>query len=455
MNRTILCMAIALAALAPTRFASAQDAPTPEQLDQAKKAFAEGKALHDQGKLTEAIEKFKESYRLSKNPLLLYNIGLTLDEASQKDPALKDSALLYYRKFLSDAPADAAQRATATDRVKTLEKEKLEADLNGTGTPTKTEPTTTKPTGPSGKIKPAGTYSASDFQHMALDSVPPGKPIDITASVPEDSGWTVTLFYRGSGDSTFTSRPMTWRYKELVARIPAKKVAGNSIQYYLEVKDQSGAVVTRAGKSTDPNLVSIEAGAQPHFYMDMNDEGGQVSASEQRHSDEEDPLHPRSAQVETHETPPDETPVDHPTGPGDGFTDVGSKKFTYAKWGTTGAAVGLIGLGIGMYIMAGKQADNIVADSKNCGTPPCRQFDSQFDKAYQDAGHNYQTLSNVGFVVGIGAAAVAGYFWYREMSAKKHGELKPASTAASPETTWFVAPSVGDGYTGAAAMARF
>src|SRR5881409_581700 len=104
-----------LAALAPVHSAFADDKPTKEQLEQAKQAFAEGKALHDQGKVPEAVEKFKESYRLSRNPLLLYNIGLTLDEAGQKD-----NALLYYRKFLSDAPANAAQRPAATERVKLL-----------------------------------------------------------------------------------------------------------------------------------------------------------------------------------------------------------------------------------------------------------------------------------------------------------------------------------------------
>ena len=463
MNRIIFCFAVALAATAPTRVALAQDAPTKEQLDQAKKAFAEGKSLHDQGKLAEAVEKFKESYRLSKNPLLLYNIGLTLDEAQQKD-----AALLYYRKFLSDAPADAAQRSAATERVKVLEKEKLEADLNGTGTPTKPEPTgpatgpgTGPATGPAtgpkpGKIKPAGTYGANDFQHQALDTVPPKKPVDITAFVPEDSGWTVTLYYRGAGESTFTSRPMAWRYKELVARIQAKKVAGNSIQYYLEVKDQTGNVVTRSGKSTNPNLVSIEAGAQPHFYMDMNDEGGAVAAPEPGHGDtDEDPLHPHSAPTPVTPVPSDDNPVDQPAGPGNGFTDVGSDKFKYTKWGATGAAGALLGIGIATYILAGKQAQNIVDDSKNCGTPPCRQYDSQYDKAFQDAGKNYQTISNITLVVGIGAAAVAGYWWYREMSAKKHGELKVGSKNASPETTWVVVPSVGDGFGGATAAARF
>ena len=39
--------------------------------------------------------------------------------------------------------------------------------------------------------------------------------------MPEDSGWTVTLYYRGSGDAKFIAKVMKWRYKELVARIPA------------------------------------------------------------------------------------------------------------------------------------------------------------------------------------------------------------------------------------------
>jgi len=92
-TRSIICIAIGLVLATVSAPAYADDAaPTPEQLDQAKKAYGEGKALHDAGKLTEAVDKFKESYRLSKNPLLLYNIGFTLDEAKQKD-----LALFYYR----------------------------------------------------------------------------------------------------------------------------------------------------------------------------------------------------------------------------------------------------------------------------------------------------------------------------------------------------------------------
>jgi hypothetical protein len=450
-NRIILFLAVALAAMAP-RLAHADEPPTKDQLDQAKKAFGEGKALHDQGKLVDAVEKFKESYRLSKNPLLLYNIGLTLDEAGQKD-----NALLYYRRFLSDAPAEAAQRQTAADRVKTLEKEKLDADLNSGSKPEAGGPTPTPGPAPS-KFKPAGTYGATDFQHQAVDSAPPSKPLDVTAFVPEDSGFVVTLYYRGAGDANFTAKQMKWRYKELVARIPAKKMTGSSVQYFIEVKDQTGAVIARSGKSTDPNLISVDTDAQPHFYMDFSDDnagttvaGGTAATT---HHDDEDPLHPRSAQVEPQPQPHgDDTQVDQV--PGQGFLDVGSEKFKYTKWTATIGGGTLLVAGIATYLLAAHEASLIEGDTK-CGTspPPCRQFDATFDKAWEDAGHTYQTVSNVTLVLGVVGAGVAGYYWYREHQAKTH-ESKSAPKAADPDTSWLVVPAVGDGFTGAAAVTRF
>src|SRR3569832_476223 len=125
-----LAIAALLAPMASRAWAD--DTPTKEQLEAAKKAYGDGKAMHDAGKLPEAIEKFKESYRHTHNAVLLYNIALTLDENKQTD-----NALFYYRMFLSDAPPDAAQRKAATDRVKQLEQEKLEADLNGKPAETK------------------------------------------------------------------------------------------------------------------------------------------------------------------------------------------------------------------------------------------------------------------------------------------------------------------------------
>ncbi len=479
MKRTILSITIALAALlVPVTAAWADDAPTKEQLDAAKKAFVDGKAFHDLGKLPEAIEKFKESYRLSRNPVLLYNIALTLDENKQTD-----NALFYYRKFLADAPQSAAQRKAADDRVKTLEKEKLEADLNGKPADTTPKPdtkqppdiTTTTDTAPKikpdagtqkplVKIKPAGTYGPNDFQHQIVEDAPPGKPLDISAFVPEDSGFTVTLFYRGAGDANFVAKPMKWHYKELVARIPRNKVSGSSIQYYVEAKDQSGTVIAKSGKSTSPNLINIDPSASPHFFPDLQDDGPGVSTEtktvvDTRRHDEEDPFNKDKHQDSTPKQQPEPDPgTGTPIATGDGFTDVGSHKFEQAKWAATGTAGGLLILGITFYVLAGNQASALVTDSKMCpggGTPPCRAFDQVYDKPLQDAGQRDQTISNIGIGFGIAATAVAAYFWYQELSAKPSGEHASNKSSSNHEMTWLVAPSFSENFNGAAAVARF
>ncbi len=450
MKRIIVAVSFVLAALAVT--ASAE--PTKEQMEQAKAAFTEGKSLHDQGKLIEAVEKFKESYRLSQNPLLLYNIGFTLDEAGQKD-----NALLYYRKFLADAPANAAQRKTVEERVKVIEKEKLDADLSGKPNEKteKSEKTEKAVESKATRIKPAGTYSDKDFQHQILDSAPPGKPLDVTAFVPEDSGWTVILNYRSAGDPAFIAKPMRWRYKELVARIPAAKMSGSSIQYYIDVKDQTGGKVAGSGKQASPNLIEIDASASPRFYPDWNDEGGETATGGTKavQSEEEDPLHPGQHKQVAQNDDVDLQPHDQPAGNGTSWNDVGSSKFEKAKWISTGTAGALLAGSLTFYILASKQADNIVADSKSCGNPPCRAYDHEFDQAWQDAGQRYNTLSNVTFVVGFGAAVVSGYLWYRQLSAKKHGELKMSNKTASPETTWVVLPTGSTSSVGAAAAVEF
>jgi tetratricopeptide (TPR) repeat protein len=455
----ILFIAIVLGTVVPASSAWAEDpAPSKEQLEAAKKAFGEGKALYDEKKFPEAVEKFKESYRLSRNPLLLYNIGHTLDQAGQKD-----KALFYYRKFLADAPANAPQRKDVKVRVDVIEKENLEADLNGTtttsSTPTPTGTAKTEEPKKEIKIKPAGTYTEKDFQHQLVEQAPPGKPLDVTAFVPEDSGFVVTLYYRGSGDTKFYAKAMKWRYKELVARIPGNKVFGSSIQYYLEVKDQAGNPVAKSGKSTSPNLVNVEQGATPRFYPDLTDDGETAMTATQikKRDESDDPLSGKSTQEPD---PDDEKKVVGPTeplAPATGFKDVGSTKFQRAKWISTATAGVLVGTAIATFIMAKKQASNLEADSKDCpmGMPPCRPFDEEYDLAVQNAGKRYNTIHQVTTVFGVAAAGVAAYFWYRELTAKKRGELKVTNKNSSPETTWAITPSLSEGFTGAAAAARF
>lgn len=442
MTRSIIVIAIALAVVAPAPTAFAQPTPSPADLEKAKKAFGEGKALFDKGDFPEAIGKFKESYNLSKNPVLLYNIGFANESAGQDDVAL-----YYYRKFLTDAPPTAPQRPEVTDRVKALEKKFQAPTEPAKGDPSRGDPGKREPI----VIKPPGTYSATDFQHQTIELAPPAKPLDITAFVPEDSGWTVTLFFRTAGEGKFTSKEMKWRYKELVARIPPQKMIGTSVQYYIEAKDQAGAVVTRAGKSTSPNLVNLEAGAPAKFYPDFTEEGTVQSAADTRRQDEEDD--PLTGKKKHHEeADPDHIVIQPIQGPSAGFNDIGSSKFVVTKWAATGVAAAGLGLGIVFFIQAGNQAKALQDDA----AMGMHVFD-QYDKDLEAAGKRNQSLSKVGFVVGSVGAVVAAYFWYKELNAKQRGELKVSGKkAASPQTSsWIIAPSLSEGFAGAAAAARF
>lgn len=405
-----VALAVALVLAGPERVAFADEAPpTAEQLAQAKKAFEEGNALFKAGKLTEAIEKLKESFRLSRNAFLLYNIGHSYDQLGQKD-----MVLFYYRKFLASAPANAPMRDNVSKRVAELEAENVQAaTLEGDAAAN-----TTATTAPAVTSK----YSKEDFKHEQIFTVPPGNPIDVTAFVPQDSGYTVKLFFRSAGEAAFTAKPMTWRNVELVARIPAAKVTGSNVQYYLEVRDASNKLITRSGKSTSPVLVNIENGAQPHYYADFVDEGGEVFV----------PV----------------TVVEEPLFSSDGRqTDVQpTSRFGTVKWISTGVAAASLGTSIVSYLMAGKEHDKLVADAHTCGMPPCQVFDAEFGQKVQEVGQRWDLTYKITLGVGVTAAVVSGYFWYRDMQAKKR---------RTPSSAWLIVPSVGDTYAGASAAVEF
>ena len=449
-----IALAVVVAIGFPASAFANEAPPTPAQLEAAKKAYADGKKLHEQGKLPEAIEKFKESYRLSKKPALLYNIAITMEEAG-----MDDLALFYFRKYLSDAP-DGDQRANASEHVKTLEKK-----FGGATKPP--EPEKTEPDKPAAsKTKPAGTYTSADFQHETVDAAPPGKPLDVTASVPEDSGFVVTLNYRVAGEDKFTQKTMKRRYKELVARVPAAKMSGSSLQYFVEVKDTTGAVIAKSGKATSPNLVNIEAGVSPRFYPDFNDDGetkapatptGSTGStgSTTSNEDDDDPLNPNKKSAPKQTAALDVQPTE-PGGPGRGFRDVGSSKFTYAKWGSTIGAGTMLGLSVLFYVQAGNFAKALEEEATGCGTPPCAKYDD-YNAGLEASGKNRQMLSRVTLGVGVAAAAVAGYFWYKELTAKKRGEMKVSGKSPNPEASasWLVAPMLEQDFVGAVTATRF
>lgn len=402
--RSIIVPIAAAAAIALTApAATAQPAePTPEQLELARQAYARGAEAFAKKDFDTAIEAFKESYRRSRNPLLLYNIGVTLEELGDKK-----LALFYYRKFLTDAPPDVKNRAEAARRASALA-----AALEGK-TPAPPKPDTEeKPSAPKSNIG----GGAQQFQHNVVGEAPPGKPLDITAFAPQDVGLTVYMYYRGAGASDFTKVQMKPRYQELVGRIPASVVSGSSLQYYVEARDVGDEIVHRSGKPTSPHIVLIDAAAKPRYYPDFGDQStfdpGEAAGGQSRDD-----------------------------GPSDSMT--------YARWGATGGAVGFLALSATFLFIASDASSAIEGEAfesseqDNCAEGrPCRTYESQRD--LEARGKRFELLGNVTLALSIGAAATAGVLWYL------HSKEKKKAT-----TTFTAAPAVGRDFVGAAAGVRF
>jgi tetratricopeptide (TPR) repeat protein len=103
----------ALTALAPTLAAPRRAAAETEEerLKRAEELYSEGDKLYNLAEYDKAIEKFKEAYLLSKEPLLLYNIAQAYRQKGDCANALK-----FYKNYLREAP-DAENKETVDKRV--------------------------------------------------------------------------------------------------------------------------------------------------------------------------------------------------------------------------------------------------------------------------------------------------------------------------------------------------
>lgn len=420
-----VCFRVFVAALAvatlllrsPVSFA--QPAPAPQALEQAKARFAKGKELYDKGDKAAAVEEFKEAYKLSRNPLLLYNVGLVYDDL--KDPRL---ALYYYEKFLSDAPADdrtKSNRENAQRRVKALTDEVAKLDAQATPTPTPPEVTPAPPT-----TQPAAGGltggRVAEFTHTPLEVVPPGKPVDVTVRIPEDAKWTVTLFYRPAGQEAFKAVKMHPRYTEVVGRIPAGDVRGANFNYYVVAQDAAGRDVGGSGKAGSPNIVYVEEGAKAHFYQDLE---GSLDGETMGGG-----------------------PVDTRPAP--------SRTRRILRWSATGTAVALLGASLVLFLKAQSSSSTLEDEATTfCGgeDPPCVTF-SDYQKGVEDNGKSYETWTNVTLFSGLAVAAAAGTLWYLDLRSPRRPEAT-ASTPSDDTTRLVTVPVVGEDFVGGAAVVQF
>jgi len=94
----------------------------------AKKLFAIATKLYSQGKLDEAIEKFRQVYNLTKNPKVLANIAIC--NAEKHDPV---AAVTYWRQALREAPPKLTERMQAAKPKAVASAEQQVADLTVVG----------------------------------------------------------------------------------------------------------------------------------------------------------------------------------------------------------------------------------------------------------------------------------------------------------------------------------
>lgn len=372
--RFVLPIAVVLALLA----AVAHGEPTPADLATAKILYEQGKARYEAKDYLGATTLFKESFRLSQNQKLLLNVAVAYQDSGDNA-----NAIAFYEQFLAGNPPDSPEKTRATEQVAALKA--LVASTPGEPA----EAPGPQPERPR-KSKPAGTYSAEDFEHVTVMEAPPGQPLDLSAYVPEDSGFDVALYYRGAGEAKYTGVVMAWRYRELVGRIPSARMNGNSVQYYIEAKDKRGEVIARSGKPSSPNVVDVVANVPPRYYPDWT-EGkpvADVGASQKQ-------------------------PTVRTAEPKGSWLTPGTKKFGYAKWGATGGAVALLSLGAWAYVSAGQHAQALEDEARNNPV-----WDSYLE-GLQSTGKSRQTLSRISLVFGVGAGAAAGYLWYRELKGNR------------------------------------
>jgi tetratricopeptide (TPR) repeat protein len=119
--------------------------PTEADTSRAKELFENGRQLYLDGTYEAAIAAFRESYQLSGDPILLYNIYQCYDRLGDYDGAIE--YVEHYRAF-----APASERDALTEKVEGLRRRKLREEAEEKERAGRTEEDDREPAGPS----PAG-----------------------------------------------------------------------------------------------------------------------------------------------------------------------------------------------------------------------------------------------------------------------------------------------------------
>jgi len=118
----ILILAAAAALCLPARPCGA--GPKGSSDAQAKKLFEEGTAFFNEGKYAQAVIKFHDSYDLSQQSELLYNIAVCYEKMGQLSKASE-----YYGKYLDARDQDDAESEKVKKKIEKLKKKEAGEDV--------------------------------------------------------------------------------------------------------------------------------------------------------------------------------------------------------------------------------------------------------------------------------------------------------------------------------------
>jgi len=96
--------------LAVPEMAAAASGPTPKEI------VEKGVSEYSLGHFAESSALFEEAYQLDPAPVLLFNVA-----QCQRHLGNSERALLFYRRYLEGAPADAPERAEAANHIRELD----------------------------------------------------------------------------------------------------------------------------------------------------------------------------------------------------------------------------------------------------------------------------------------------------------------------------------------------
>jgi tetratricopeptide (TPR) repeat protein len=105
-----------------------------DDLEAAKAHFAVAQAYYDEANYADALKEFKEAYRLSKRPALLYNIGACHERLDQLSDAIEA-----FEQYLREMPT-ASDRVQVQTRIKNLAKRRDERAAAKSEPPPKSDP---------------------------------------------------------------------------------------------------------------------------------------------------------------------------------------------------------------------------------------------------------------------------------------------------------------------------